>query len=72
MGVVSVWCALLMERLLKLKLCSLAFKARNMLWSANKSLGTDLLRHSKPKGATTYQTFMSFGRKSSRLFECGM
>lgn len=72
-GVVSVWCALLMERLLKLKSCSVEFKARNMFWSANKSsVGSNLPRHSKPQGATTYQTSMSSGRKSSKLFECSM
>lgn len=71
-GIVSVWCALLMETLLKLKLCSLEFKAWDMLQSAQKSsVGSDLLRHSKLKGASTHQTFMSSGKKS-KLFKCGM
>lgn len=71
-GIISVWCVLLMETLLKLKLCSLKFKAQNMFQSANKSsVGTDLPRHSKSKGANTYQTLMSSGKKS-KLLECGM
>lgn len=47
------------------------FKAQNMFQSVSEStVGTDLPKHSESKGANTYQTFMSSGKKSKLLVVC--
>lgn len=70
-GIVSVWCPLLMETLLKLKLPSLEFKAQNIFQSANMWVvicqGIQNL-----KVQPLNQTLMCSGKKSFKLFHCGM